>query len=88
MLLRTFVVLVILGSIGVGVLALTLPREQLVHVIMFRDFFDVSLPILAFGALVKYLCQFKHRHHHHHWYNSKGCPQCGYKGDHAGTDHK
>jgi ABC-type dipeptide/oligopeptide/nickel transport system permease component len=56
MLLKIFVALVVLIGILVGSLAMILPREQIVHLIMFRDFFDVSLPILAFGALVKYLC--------------------------------
>jgi hypothetical protein len=54
--LRIFVSLIILVAIIVGALALKLPREQLVNLIVFRDFFDVSLPILAFGALIKYLC--------------------------------
>lgn len=53
---RIFVGLIILVAVGVGVFALVLPRDQLVRLIVFRDFFDVTLPILAFGALVKYLC--------------------------------
>jgi len=63
MLLRIFVALAILAAILVGILVLVLPRDQLVRLIMFRDFFDVSLPILAFGALVKYLCTFRCHHH-------------------------
>lgn len=64
MLLRMFIALVIIAAILIGALVLLLPRDQLVRLIMFRDFFDVSLPILAFGALVKYLCTF-HKHHTH-----------------------
>jgi len=64
MLLRIFVVLVVLVGILVGCLAMTLPREQIVRLIIFRDFFDVSLPILAFGALIKYLCTSLPHHHH------------------------
>lgn len=56
MLMRIFVFLIILISVAVGIFALVLPRDQLVRLIIFRDFFDVTLPILAFGALVKYLC--------------------------------
>lgn len=56
MFLKIFIGLIIIVGIVVGALALILPREQIVHLIMFRDFFDVSLPILAFGALIKYLC--------------------------------
>jgi hypothetical protein len=53
---RTFVTLIIIIAVAVGLFALVLPRDQLIKLIIFRDFFDVTLPILAFGALVKYLC--------------------------------
>jgi hypothetical protein len=56
MFIRLFIALIILIAIAVGIFALVLPRDQLVRLIIFRDFFDVTLPILAFGALVKYLC--------------------------------
>ena len=56
MFIRVFVALIILVAVAVGVFALVLPRDQLIRLIVFRDFFDVTLPILAFGALVKYLC--------------------------------
>jgi hypothetical protein len=59
MLLRLFVFLIIIVAIVAGVLALTLSRDQIVQIIQFRDFFDVALPILAFGALFKYLCTFR-----------------------------
>ncbi len=56
---RVFVALTVIIAITVGILVLALSsnREQLVKLIVFRDFFDVSLPILAFGALIKYLCK-------------------------------
>jgi hypothetical protein len=53
-----FVSLIILAAFVVGGLALLLPRDEIIRLIVFRDFFDVSLPILAFGALIKYLCTF------------------------------
>ena len=57
MLMRIFVSLIVLVAVAVGLLfALVLPRDQLIRLIIFRDFFDVTLPILAFGALIKYLC--------------------------------
>jgi len=56
MVMRLFISAVILVAIAVGVFALVLPRDQLIRLIVFRDFFDVTLPILAFGALIKYLC--------------------------------
>lgn len=63
---RIFVALIILIAVAVGIFALVLPRDQLVRLIIFRDFFDVTLPILAFGALIKYLCTCGHHHHHSH----------------------
>jgi len=56
MLMKIFVGIVVLVAVAVGVLALTLPREQVVQLVVFREFFDVSLPVLAFGALIKFLC--------------------------------
>ena len=56
MFMRIFVIFIVLIAFAVVVLALNLPTEQMVKLIFFRDFFDVTLPILAFGALVKYLC--------------------------------
>jgi hypothetical protein len=64
MLLKVFIGLIVAVGVVVGALALVLPREQIVHLIMFRDFFDVSLPILAFGALINYLC------------TCRSCPNC------------
>ena len=56
MCMRLFVSLIILIALVVGILAISLPRDALIRLIVFRDFFDITLPILAFGALVKYLC--------------------------------
>lgn len=56
MCMRLFVSLIILIALIVGVLAITMSRDALIRLIVFRDFFDITLPILAFGALVKYLC--------------------------------
>jgi multisubunit Na+/H+ antiporter MnhC subunit len=56
MFMRAFIAVIIIIAVAVGVFALVLPRDQLVRLIIFRDFFDVTLPILAFGALIKYLC--------------------------------
>jgi len=52
---KVFVSLIVLVAICVG-LGTQLPRDMLIKVIIFRDFFDAALPVLAFGALVKYLC--------------------------------
>ena len=55
MYMKLFVSLIVLIAIGVG-LGTQLPRDMLIKVIIFRDFFDAALPVLAFGALIKYLC--------------------------------
>jgi hypothetical protein len=55
MMLRIFVTLVVLAAIAAGILTVTW-HEQVVRIVVFRDFFDVALPILGFGALIKYLC--------------------------------
>lgn len=55
MCMKIFVLLIVLIAIGVG-LGTQLPRDMLIKVIIFRDFFDAALPVLAFGALIKYLC--------------------------------
>lgn len=55
MIMKFFVFLIVIVAIGVG-FGTRLPRDLLINVIIFRDFFDAALPVLAFGALIKYLC--------------------------------
>lgn len=55
MLMKIFVSLIVIIAICVG-LGTQLPRDLLIKLIIFRDFFDAALPVLAFGALIKYLC--------------------------------
>ena len=40
----------------VAVLVSVLPKEQLVYLVNITRFFEVMIPILAVGALLKYLC--------------------------------
>ena len=56
MIFKLFVAFIVLVAVVVGICAMALPRDEIARLVMFRDFFDVALPILAFGALVKYLC--------------------------------
>lgn len=42
-------------ALVVAILASVWPQERLADIIYITRFFDVTLPILAFGALVKYL---------------------------------
>lgn len=55
MFMKIFVFLIIIIALGIG-FGTRLPRDLLINVIIFRDFFDAALPVLAFGALIKYLC--------------------------------
>lgn len=48
-----------------AILATVLPQDKLASVIYISRFFDVMLPILAVGALIKYLWSHKHCHYHH-----------------------
>ena len=58
---KIFVTLVVLFAVLMGLIVTRMPRDQLVTLLPYRDFFDVSLPILAFGALIKYLVSCHHR---------------------------
>ncbi|MBT4804445.1 MAG: hypothetical protein HON78_05575 [Legionellales bacterium] len=40
----------------VAILVSVLPKEQLIYLINITRFFEVMIPILAVGALFKYLC--------------------------------
>lgn len=56
MVMKIFVFLVVIIAIAVGV-GPRLPQNDFIpHIVIIRDFFDATLPILAFGALIKYLC--------------------------------
>ena len=47
---KLFVAFIVVVAVIVGICAIALPRDEIARLVMFRDFFDVSLPILAFGA--------------------------------------
>ncbi len=51
-----FVIIAVL----MGILACALPADQVGHLLIVAKFFDVMLPILGAGALIKYL--FSHHH--------------------------
>ena len=44
-------------AVVLAVLAVALPAESIHLVILISRFFEVMLPILAVGALFKYLCK-------------------------------
>jgi len=58
---KIFVFLIVLIAVGIG-MGTQIPRDSLfkgdllLKVLIFREFFDAALPVLGFGALIKYLC--------------------------------
>jgi hypothetical protein len=56
MIYKLFIAFIVLVAVAAGICAMSLPRDEIARLVMFRDFFDMALPILAFGSLVKYLC--------------------------------
>ncbi len=52
---KIFAIAVIVIAIALALLASFLPQERLVDVVYVSRFFDVMIPVLAVGALVKYI---------------------------------
>lgn len=50
-----FVIIVIVFAILNGLSAAFIPPADLIRYVGIRDFFDAILPVLAAGALIKYL---------------------------------
>ena len=70
---KVWAVIIIIIALIVAVLASVWPQDRLADIIYITRFFDVMLPILAAGALIKYLfchhgygkCGHAHGHPHH-----------------------
>jgi hypothetical protein len=56
MFMKIFVLIVVLVAVVVGVLNIAPLRSDVIPLALFSEFFSAALPILAFGALIKYLC--------------------------------
>ena len=52
---RTFAIIFFVIALGLAIYAAVASQAQLVHIIYISRFFDIMLPVLAVGALVKYL---------------------------------
>lgn len=52
---RTYAGLFVLIALVLAIFALFASQSMLVHVIYVTRFFDVMIPVLAVGALIKYL---------------------------------
>jgi hypothetical protein len=53
---RIFIFVIVLLAILVGFLNISAFHTDAIHLTMFGEFFSAALPILAFGALIKYMC--------------------------------
>jgi hypothetical protein len=53
---KMWATIVIVIAVLFGLLVLVLPQDRLSDIVYVPRFFDIVLPILAFGALIKYLC--------------------------------
>jgi hypothetical protein len=56
MILKIFIAIVVIVAVAVGLLNTAALHTDVVRLAMFGEFFSAALPVLAFGALVKYLC--------------------------------
>lgn len=73
MLYRIFAVFIVIVAVAVGLLNISSNSHiDVLRLSLFNEFFIVSLPILAFGALIKYICGCCS------WCASSGCT-CGGK---------
>lgn len=48
--------LILVIALLMGVLVVTLPPEKLEYLVLVSRFFEAMMPVLAVGALIKYLC--------------------------------
>lgn len=53
---KIFTMVVIGLAVVLGVLAAVLPPERIEDLFIVSKFFEVMIPVLAAGALIKYLC--------------------------------
>lgn len=57
---RIFAITFIVIALVLAVFASILPQDRLAAFIYIYRFFDIMLPVLAVGALIKYLCMRKY----------------------------
>ncbi len=68
---RIFTAFIIIVAVIAGMVPLLLPHEDMMRIALFREFFYIAIPILAFGALIKYLGACSYRR------CTCGCSCCG-----------
>lgn len=53
---KIFSIVIIVIALVLAILATVWPQDRIADIIYISRFFDVMIPILAVGALIKYLC--------------------------------
>lgn len=53
---KIFAIVMILVSLALAVVVSVWPQERMTDVILLTRFFEAMIPVLAIGALIKYLC--------------------------------
>ncbi|MBA2655204.1 MAG: hypothetical protein H0U71_09110 [Gammaproteobacteria bacterium] len=66
---KLFALLFIIIALLLAGFASILPQDRLASIIYITRFFDIMLPVLAVGALIKYLFSC-----HHHWHRPVNDP--------------
>ena len=57
---KLFSLIVILLAVIMGILSSVLPSERLADLVLIANFFQSMIPVLAVGALLKYIIHNKH----------------------------
>ncbi len=57
---RMFAVIFVIIALLLAITATVLPQDRLATIIYITRFFDIMLPVLAVGALIKYLFCWTH----------------------------
>ncbi|MBS0359458.1 MAG: hypothetical protein JSS53_09330 [Proteobacteria bacterium] len=60
---KVFTILVVLIAVVMAFLGVVLPLDRLHDYMFFMRFFESMIPVLAVGALIKYLCTCRHCEH-------------------------
>lgn len=60
MLRKLFCFLIVILAIVLAILGITLPRTALQPIIVITNFIDITIPVLAVGALINYLWHSNH----------------------------
>lgn len=58
---KIIAILSILIAVVLAILAVALPAEDVTTIIIISRFFEVMIPVLAVGALIKYLFTYTHK---------------------------